>query len=113
MFIVVRKDLIKQLNWNVGSVMTQACHATSAALCKFSQEPSVQQYTENLESMHKVVLETKNHSSLLKVAEGLTQNQIPHYVWVEQPENLETCLATIPVPRSSVREVMKKCQLWR
>ncbi|KAJ1983592.1 peptidyl-tRNA hydrolase domain-containing protein 1 [Dimargaris verticillata] len=93
--------------------MTQACHATSAALCKFRHEPNVQQYTKNLESMHKVVLETKNQASLLKVAEGLTQSQISHYLWVEQPENLETCLATIPVPRSSVRDILKKCQLWR
>ncbi|KAJ1970444.1 hypothetical protein H4R33_007271, partial [Dimargaris cristalligena] len=57
MFIIVRKDLIKQLGWNFGSVMTQACHATSATLWRFKDNPVVQAYANDWENMHKVVLE--------------------------------------------------------
>ncbi|KAJ1905666.1 hypothetical protein IWQ60_012234 [Tieghemiomyces parasiticus] len=101
MFIIVRKDLIK------------ACHATSAALWQFKDTPQVQDYVANLDGMHKVVLETKNEASLRKAAEGLQAKGIDYYMWVEQPENILTCLATAPTQRSLVSEVTKKCQLWR
>ncbi|KAJ2546392.1 peptidyl-tRNA hydrolase domain-containing protein 1, partial [Coemansia sp. RSA 1836] len=60
-----------------------------------------------------VVLETKNEASLLKIADGLKQQDIPYYLWVEQPENTPTCLATIPVMRSDLGDVLRRCSLLR
>ncbi|KAJ1822037.1 hypothetical protein LPJ56_003142, partial [Coemansia sp. RSA 2599] len=62
-------------------------------------------------SMHKVALETKNEASLLKMAENLKEKNIPFYLWIEQPENIPTCLATIPVVRSDLGDALKKCSL--
>ncbi|KAJ1656646.1 hypothetical protein IWQ61_003815 [Dispira simplex] len=93
--------------------MTQACHATSAALWRYRDVKSVQEYTQDIDNMHKVVLETKNETSLLKITEGFKAQAIPHHLWIEQPENIPTCVATAPVQRSQIRDIVKKCQLWR
>ncbi|KAJ2347042.1 hypothetical protein GGF43_004847 [Coemansia sp. RSA 2618] len=101
MFIVLRKDLVK------------GCHASVAVMWKFRDDERVSDYTSDLDSMHKVVLETKNEASLLKMAENLKQKDIPYYLWTEQPENIPTCLATVPVMRSDLGDALKKCSLMR
>ncbi|KAJ2794982.1 hypothetical protein H4R20_006039 [Coemansia guatemalensis] len=116
MFIVMRKDLVKVmcvLQWPLGSVVAQGSHAAVAAIWKYREDARVKEYTDNIESMHKVVLSTKNEASLLKMAENLKQKSIPYYLWTEQPENTPTCLATVPVMRSDLGDALKQCSLFR
>ncbi|KAG0943063.1 hypothetical protein G6F32_007820 [Rhizopus arrhizus] len=97
MFIVVRKDLTKKLQWPAGSVMTQACHAATAILHLTHDDQNTKEYLADLDNMHKVVLETKNENSLEKLAEVLSTHQVPFKKWIEQPENIPTALATAPL----------------
>ncbi|KAJ1819336.1 hypothetical protein LPJ60_003826 [Coemansia sp. RSA 2675] len=113
MFIVMRKDLVKVLNWPLGSVVSQGSHAAVAAIHKFREDERVKEYLSDVDGMHKVVLETKNEASLVKVADSLKQQDIPYYLWVEQPENTPTCLATVPVMRSDLGDALKRCSLLR
>ncbi|KAJ2159874.1 hypothetical protein GGF46_002713 [Coemansia sp. RSA 552] len=112
-FVVMRKDLAKTLNWPLGSIIAQGCHASMAAIWKHRSDTRVKDYMDSLDTMHKVVLETKNEASLLKMAENLRQQNIPFYLWTEQPENFPTCLATIPVMRTDLGDALKKCSLMR
>ncbi|KAI8058015.1 GE26143 [Syncephalis plumigaleata] len=113
MFVIVRKDLVKSLDWPIGAVMTQACHAATAALWETRHLPDTIAYMDDLPNMHKVVLETKSLTSLETVSEKLKTLDVQHYRWIEQPENLLTCIATQPTRRSVIQEAIKKCQLWR
>lgn len=113
MFIIIRKDLIKGLNWPMGAVITQACHAATAAIHQFRAHPDTQLYLDKLGEMHKVTLETSNLNSLEKVAAKLESKGVGFCKWLEQPENIFTCLATIPVKKSQLGECLKGCQLWR
>jgi peptidyl-tRNA hydrolase len=56
-YVVVRADLLKTLNWPVGSVIAQACHACCAVTYLFHNDPHTQEYLKDLDNMHKVVLE--------------------------------------------------------
>lgn len=56
-YIVVRADLLKTLNWPVGSVIAQACHACCAVTYLYQNDPYTQEYLKDLDNMHKVVLE--------------------------------------------------------
>ena len=38
-YVVVRGDLLKQKSWNLGALIAQACHASSAAIHLFYQHP--------------------------------------------------------------------------
>ena len=46
-------------------------------------------------------------------AEGLAAAGVGHKLWVEQPEDIPTALATFPVPSAQARPLFKKCQLYR
>ena len=54
-YVVVRGDL----GWPVGALIAQACHACSAVIHMFHDDPNTQAYTADLDNMHKVVLEVQ------------------------------------------------------
>lgn len=55
-YVVLRKDLWDSLKWPLGSIIAQACHATTAALwlSRDSVETSAYCSEETLDHMHKV-----------------------------------------------------------
>ncbi|KAF9170035.1 peptidyl-tRNA hydrolase domain-containing protein 1 [Mortierella sp. AD011] len=114
MFIVIRKDLIKTLGWTTGSVIAQACHASTAVLHKTQDLKDTREYLADLNNMHKVVLEIKNLPQLESLSASLSELNVPHVTWKEQPEDILTCLSTSPIRRSpEVKEAFKKCSLFR
>ncbi|GJJ78590.1 hypothetical protein EMPS_10949 [Entomortierella parvispora] len=114
MFIVIRKDLIKTLGWSTGSVIAQACHASTAVLHKTQDLHDTREYLADINNMHKVVLEVKNLPQLEALAASLSGLEVPHVTWREQPENILTCLSTSPIRRSQeVKDAFKKCSLFR
>ena len=58
-YILVRGALMRILNWPLGAVVAQACHASVAATQLFSTHEHTQQYLQDLDHMHKVVLEVR------------------------------------------------------
>lgn len=55
-YVVVRSDLVHKLSWPLGAVITQACHAATAAIHLHYGDADTQQYLAELDTMHKVVL---------------------------------------------------------
>lgn len=56
-YVIIRGDLLSSLGWPIGAVIAQACHASSAALWIFREDKNTIAYTNDLDCMHKVVLE--------------------------------------------------------
>ncbi|RDD42108.1 putative peptidyl-tRNA hydrolase PTRHD1 [Trichoplax sp. H2] len=111
-YIVIRSDLTTVLGWPTGALLAQACHACSAALHIFRNEPTTISYMENLDNMHKVVLGVKDEDTLLRLADKLKANNIDYKIWMEQPENISTCIATRPYVKSDVQKYFKKFKLF-
>ncbi|KAF6005019.1 peptidyl-tRNA hydrolase domain-containing protein 1 [Cyanidiococcus yangmingshanensis] len=116
-YIVVRRDLLHEpYNWPVGALIAQGVHAAVAAVWRFrDRNPLVQRYCEQEDGtqMRTLVLEAPNEATLQEVAQKLTQAQIEHVTWIEQPEALCTALATAPGPRSRLRTCFPKLRLFR
>lgn len=57
-YVVLRKDLWNELEWPLGSIVAQGCHAATAALWLTKDEAATQHYCNGsaLDSMHKVGL---------------------------------------------------------
>ncbi|KAK9052850.1 hypothetical protein SSX86_029480 [Deinandra increscens subsp. villosa] len=112
-YVVLRRDLID--TWPLGSVVTQGCHASVAAIWSHKDDPHTMDYCSpaNLDSMHKVTLEVKGEVQLKNLSEKLTSNNIAHKLWIEQPENYPTCLASKPYPKSVVSAFFKKLKLCK
>jgi hypothetical protein len=60
-----------------------------------------------------VVLEVKSEQQLVNFSKKLEQEGILHKLWIEQPENYPTCLATKPYRRSQAAALFKKLQLCK
>ncbi|XP_076959144.1 uncharacterized protein LOC143635143 [Bidens hawaiensis] len=112
-YIVLRRDLID--TWPLGSVVTQGCHASVAAIWSHKDDPHTIEYCNpsNIDSMHKVTLEVKGEVQLKNLSEKLTSSNIAHKLWIEQPENYPTCLASKPYPKSVVSSFFKKLKLCK
>lgn len=56
-YVIVNKEVITKLNWPLGAVIAQCCHATTAVNHIFKEDTEVKTYFGDIDSMHKVVLE--------------------------------------------------------
>ncbi|CAJ1973816.1 unnamed protein product [Sphenostylis stenocarpa] len=112
-YVVLRRDLIDM--WPLGSVVTQGCHASVSAVWSNKDDPHTLDYCspEKIDSMHKVTLEVKGETQIKNLSEKLTSGGIIHKLWIEQPENIPTCLATKPYPKSIVSSYFKKLKLCK
>ena len=114
-YVVLRKDLWETQRWPLGSIVAQACHATTAALWSSRDSPETLEYCSesNLDTMHKVVLEIKGVDQLHTLSKSLTEANIPHKLWTEQPENVPTSLATAPNRKAVLQPYFKKLKLCK
>ncbi|KAK2392267.1 hypothetical protein P8452_29203 [Trifolium repens] len=112
-YVVLRRDLID--SWPLGSVVTQGCHASVSAVWSNKDDPITIDYCspDKIDSMHKVTLEVKGEPQIKNLSEKLTSGGIIHKLWIEQPENIPTCLATKPYPKSIVSSYFKKLKLCK
>lgn len=121
-YVVVRRDLCDE--WPRGSMVAQAVHASIAAVWKTRTHESTISYCTQRgngnpdagdvsNQMHTVVLEAKNESVLLKLAQTLQNNDVQHVLWREQPENIVTALASGVYQRSTVKKYFNKLRLFK
>lgn len=57
MYLILRRDLISTLNWPIGALVAQGCHAATAVLWQHKDDEHVKVYMTAMDSMRKVVLE--------------------------------------------------------
>ncbi|XP_048840996.1 putative peptidyl-tRNA hydrolase PTRHD1 [Brienomyrus brachyistius] len=112
-YVVVRSDLLRTMAWPLGAVITQCCHAATAAIHLNYDDPDTQEYLGELDAMHKVVLEAPDEASLTNLSETLREKGVAHKLWIEQPENIPTCLALKPYPKDAVHTYLRKFKLFR
>ncbi|KAF8115820.1 hypothetical protein N665_0025s0267 [Sinapis alba] len=67
----------------------------------------------HIDSMHKVSLEVKGETQMMNLTEKIKAGGISHKLWMEQPENIPTCIATKPYPKSQVSPFLKKLKLCK
>ncbi|XP_028731093.1 putative peptidyl-tRNA hydrolase PTRHD1 [Peromyscus leucopus] len=113
-YLVLRKDLAQApFSWPTGALVAQACHAATAALHLHRDHPHTVAYLRELGRMRKVVLEAADETTLKELAETLQQKDIDHMLWLEQPENIATCIALRPYPKEEVSQYLKKFRLFK
>ncbi|KIP11335.1 hypothetical protein PHLGIDRAFT_18056 [Phlebiopsis gigantea 11061_1 CR5-6] len=118
MQIVVRRDLLEAEGWGVGPLMAQVAHATAAVLHETKDAADTLAYMDDLKNMRKAVLQTTDEKSLRRLSELLlgASPSVPHHMWIEQPEDVPTCIALAPNRRDNrIKKALDKagCRLWR
>lgn len=113
-YVVLRRDLARAPHsWPVGALSAQTAHACVAAIWTYRDRAETMAYCDaaNIASMRKVVLEAKTEAQLRALSETLTAAGVEHALWLEQPENVATCLATRPYEKEVVGGYFKKYNL--
>lgn len=54
-----------------------------------------------------------DEESIVKLSETLSSKGIDHKLWIEQPENIPTCIATRPYVKENIQENFKKFKLFK
>ncbi|EPQ13130.1 Putative peptidyl-tRNA hydrolase PTRHD1 [Myotis brandtii] len=113
-YLVLRKDLSQApFSWPAGALVAQACHAATAALHVHRDHPHTVAYLRELGRMRKVVLEAPDEATLKELAGTLQEKNVDHMLWLEQPENVATCIALRPYPKEEVNQYVKKFRLFK
>ncbi|KAM6324019.1 putative peptidyl-tRNA hydrolase PTRHD1 [Aegotheles albertisi] len=113
-YVVLRGDLARPpRSWPLGAVVAQGCHAALGAAHAHRQHPDTRAYLEMGGAMRTVVLEAPDEAALTALAETLREQSIDHELWMEQPENVATCLALRPYPKDQVHQHLKKFKLLK
>lgn len=55
--------------------------------------------------------QAKSEVDLRALSEELQKNEIKHKLWIENPENIATCIAIKPYPKDAVHKFVKKLKL--
>ncbi|XP_064383490.1 putative peptidyl-tRNA hydrolase PTRHD1 isoform X2 [Halichondria panicea] len=110
-YIAVRGDLAEK--WPMGAIIAQACHAATAVMHVFKDDPNTVQYLSDLDRMHKIILKVPNEGELNALVSVLESNNKDFKLWVEQPENYPTCLATKPYIKTEIQDYFKKFKLLK
>jgi peptidyl-tRNA hydrolase len=108
-YIALRSDL----KWPKGALIAQSCHATAAVIHLNYSDKETVEYLANLDSMHKIVVGVPSEQELNDLNILLTKNDVKFKLWIEQPENIPTCLATKPYSKSLVEKFFKAFKLLR
>eukprot|EP01080_Neovahlkampfia_damariscottae_P011701 gene11701-4935_t len=115
-YILLRKDLLKApYKFNLGAMASQTSHASVSAIVENYEDKLTQEYIskENIDNMHKVVLQVENEEDLLETEKILKEEKIIYRIWREQPENIVTAMALKPYHKSTVSKYLKKFKLFR
>ena len=58
-------------------------------------------------------MQIADENGLRQLTEVLTVNGVDHKLWIEQPENIATCLATKPYPKQDIERHFSALKLFK
>ena len=70
-------------------------------------------YLSKLDDMTVCVLGVESDYELNELSRRLAEKGIPFHLWIEKPELIPTALATAPVLKESVQEILGELKLLR
>jgi len=60
-----------------------------------------------------LMMQIDDENGLRQLAEVLMANGIDYKLWIEQPENIATCLATKPYPKQEIQQYFFMLKLFK
>jgi peptidyl-tRNA hydrolase len=76
-----------------GSLIAQACHASIKAIHVYKDDVDTREYLKYIDSMTTVILKIK-YQDIPSILSNLIELDLVE--WIEQPENIVTCIALRP-----------------
>lgn len=106
-YIVLRRDLAMP----PGVAAAQAAHAAVLSVSTYAEDEETRSYLSLGLSMRTVVLWAEDLEQLKEVEHKLQQSGVKTVLWVEQPEDEVTALATAPTTKAQTRAALRRLRL--
>lgn len=58
-------------------------------------------------------IQAPDETSLTNLGTILDENDVKHKLWIEQPENIPTCVVVKPYPKEEIQMYFKKFKLFK
>ncbi|KFO78311.1 Putative peptidyl-tRNA hydrolase PTRHD1, partial [Cuculus canorus] len=119
-YVVLRGDLARPpLAWPLGAGVGPGRHPAPCAPWCWSFDPTdpcpscAEDSRVGCKAADSISSQAPDEAALRALAETLNQHSIDHALWMEQPENMPTCLALRPYPKDQVHQHLKKFKLLK
>ena len=114
-YIIVRNDLGRTTGHDktFNALLKHTTSASTAAIHKFYKHEDTEAYLKDLDSMKKKVFQVDDEEELFDFENKLILHKIDYKMWIKQPDNYATCIATRPYPISEIAEYFKNLKIYK
>ena len=112
-YIIVRNDLGRNQDRAFNTLISHTSSASTAAIHMYYNHEDTKAYLKDGDNMRKKILQVENEEELLELDIKLMIQKVDYRMWLKQPENYATCIATRPYPISELAQHFKKLKIYK
>ena len=112
-YIIVRNDAYRNQDRSFSAILQHTCSAAAAVIHKHYHHKYTREYLKDLDGMKKKVFQVNDEKELFALENKLVSNEIDYKMWIKQPGNCATCIATRPYPMSEISSYFKNVKLYK
>ena len=112
-YIIVRNDVYRNQERSFNQILQHTSSAAAAVIHKYYHHKNTRDYLKDLDGMRKKVFQVHDEKELFALENNLVSNEIDYKMWIKQPGNFATCIATRPYPISEISEHFKTVKLYK
>ena len=112
-YIIVRNDAYRNQERSFNSILQHTSSASAAVIHKHYHHKYTRDYLKDLDNMRKKVFQVNDEKELFELENKLVSNEIDYRMWIKQPGNYATCIATRPYPITEISSHFKNVKLYK
>ena len=112
-YIAVRNDLGRNQSRSFNTLIAHTASAATAAVHMYGEHEHTEAYLKDVNNMRKSIFQVDNEDELFDLDNRLMMNKVDYKMWIKQPENSATCIATRPYPKSELEKHFKDLKIYK
>ena len=112
-YIIVRNDISRNQDRAFNTLISHTSSAATAAIHMYYNHEHTKAYLKDGDNMRKKIFQVENEEELLELDIKLMIQKVDYRMWLKQPENYATCIATRPYPISALAEHFKNLKIYK
>ena len=112
-YIIVRNDVYRNQERSFNTILQHTSSAATSMIQKHYHHKYTRDYLKDGDDMRKKIFQVKDEKELSDLSNKLTLNNIDFKVWIKQPGNYATCIATRPYPVTEISQHFKNVKIYK
>ena len=112
-YIIIRNDVYRNQKGSFNSMLQHTSSASAAVIHKHYNHKYTREYLKDLDGMRKKVFQVDDEKELFALENKLVSNEIDYRMWIKQPGDCATCIATRPYPTTEIATFFKNVKIYK